>query len=92
MIALPTPPASFAILKSFSTNLPYNTSIKTQWFKMIKGILFNTKQDDEIMHLNIDVKYAPSKAAICLIIRKHYLRKMEINCVVSVTQAKSVIC
>ena len=44
------------------------------------------------MNLNIDVKYTPSEAAICLIISKHYLCKMEIYCVASISHAKSIIC
>lgn len=44
------------------------------------------------MHLNIDVKYTPSKAVICLIIGEHYLSKMEIYYVVSVSHAESIIC
>lgn len=43
------------------------------------------------MHLNVDIKYTPSKAAICFIISEHYFCKMEIYCVVSISQAKSVI-
>lgn len=43
------------------------------------------------MDLNVDVKYTPSKTAICFIISKHYFCKMEFYCVVSISQAKSII-
>ena len=44
-----------------------------------------------MMHLNVNVKYTPSQAAICFIISEHYLSKMEIYCVVSISQAKCII-
>jgi len=44
------------------------------------------------MHLNIDVKYTPSKAAICFIICEHYFCKVKAYCVASISHAKCIIC
>jgi hypothetical protein len=42
-------------------------------------------------HLNVNIKYTPSQAYICFVISEHYLRKMEVYCVISISHTKSII-
>jgi hypothetical protein len=59
------------------------TWVTTNWLMKVEVYCNN--------YLNVNIKYTPSQAAICFVISEHYLRKMEVYCVISISHTKSII-
>lgn len=80
------PPALLSILKSLATSLSWDEN-QDFWDhlkkKSIMTISFSLKHS---LHLDINIKSSPSQTAVCIVIWKLYLSKMQIHSVVPILQ------